>query len=132
MPVPPPRRIQRERCPILRFQGVLDCCMGTGKTRGTGHLRPLESKVGLEPTSPRRVSLSGFFRQRCSLWAMPRDCGSQRGLLKTHAALPEFQLDHFDSIHSLMDELLCVPLKITSYKVSFCSLYRKNRHFNLS
>lgn len=24
------------RCPILRFQSVLDCCMGTGKTRGTG------------------------------------------------------------------------------------------------
>lgn len=88
--------------------------MGTGKTRGTGHLRPLESKVGLEPTSPRRVSLSGFFRQRCSLWAMPRDCGSQRGLLKTRAALPDFRLNDFDGIHSLMDELLYVPLKETN------------------
>lgn len=81
----------KKRCPILRFQGVSDCCMGTGKTRGTRRLRLLVSKVGFEPTSPRRVSLSGFFRHRCSLWAMPRDCGSQRGLLKTHAALPEFR-----------------------------------------
>ena len=44
---------------------------------------------------------------------MPRIFGSQRGLLKTHAALPEFRLNDFDSIHSLMDELLYVPLKET-------------------
>ena len=113
MPVPPPRRIQRERCPILRFQGVLDCCMGTGKTRGTGRNAHWNRRQDSNLRFPEGCSYpdSSDIGVRSGLC---RYCGSQRGLLKTHAALPEFRLNDFDGIHSLMDGLLCVPLKETN------------------
>ena len=79
--------------------------------------------LGETPICNRRQDSNLHFPEGCSYpdssdigvrSGLCRYCGSQRGLLKTHAALPDFRLNDFDSIHSLMDGLLCVPLKETN------------------
>ena len=87
--------------------------MGTGKTRGTGRNAHCNRRQDSNLRFPEGRSYpdSSDIGVRSGLC---RYCGSQRGLLKTHAALPEFRLNDFDGIHSLMDGLLCVPLKETN------------------